>query len=78
MEIKKNKSDLVTTELKTVLCPLWASAERCKELFDISRGLLNRMANDGQIRKRKISEGQRGGTRYCVADLNDWFEGGAK
>jgi len=64
-----------TTELKPVLCPLWADAKTCKSLTGLPAPTLRRLADNGHIRRKKVGDAKQSGAVYKLADVLDWLEG---
>lgn len=62
-----------TTELKTVLCPIFASAKDCSHLFGLSEKFIAQLAADGVVRCKKTGESKLAGKLYNVQDLYDWM-----
>jgi hypothetical protein len=61
-------------EPKSVMCPTWATAKTCHNLFGLSRSTLNRLVDDGIIRRKKSGDGPSNGALFSVVDINEWFE----
>lgn len=67
-----------TFELKTVLCPITATAKEIRELFGLAPTALERLANAGQVRWCKAGTAEQAGRVFFVSDVLDWLEGNAK
>ena len=64
---------IVTPELKTVLCPIWATSKTCKQIFGINENFVSQLASDGEIRRKKTGPSKQAAVLYNVADINEWF-----
>lgn len=59
---------------EAVLPKKWANAKTCAELYGVSRAVLNRLADEGDIRKCKTCDSGSAGALYRCADIEEWLE----
>lgn len=52
----------------------WADAKTCKAQYGLTRNVLNRLAEDGEIRKSKTSDSDSAGALYRTSDIEEWME----
>lgn len=62
-----------TTELKTVLPPIFAYAKKCRELFGLSKTTLIKLVEAGEVRRKKTGESKNCGALYNVQDIYEWM-----
>ncbi|HNX52320.1 MAG TPA: hypothetical protein PKI68_01100 [Pontiellaceae bacterium] len=68
-------NEVKTFELKTVVCPLFASYPAVAELFPgLGRNKLNALVDAGLIRRKKTGDLPTDGVLYRVADILAYME----
>jgi hypothetical protein len=67
--------EVKTFEMKTVLCPLFASFPTVRQLFPgLSRHKLEDLVGQGMIRKKKTGPGMSDAVLYRVPDILEYLE----
>jgi hypothetical protein len=68
-------SEVKTLELRTVLCPLFASFPTVRELFPgLGRAKLNSLVDAGHVRRKKTGDNPSDAVLYRVPDILEWLE----